>query len=243
MWTEFVLAGEVNILVDGKAGSEYFWEFFNIVNSDSVVEALRSEVRPTSRADMPEQTDSLITYLSIYHQLAMATATNKIVPLRYKVARRFYEPLLLLHALGTIRGGRIKPEIVPETTGTNHTQIRRSFADTIAYICAYKKGPDYVTAAALEKTPRGVVVWLAANSEIGENVKVFLGDVLAQVRDVVDLDDMEEQQQAAQLAKENLSRMITNFHIPRLEVYRKKIITDLIQPCQEVLIRYCNENC
>lgn len=169
------------------------------------------------------------------------TDSNKIVPLRYKVARRFYEPLLLLHALDPIRGERIKSETVSENTEINHTQLRRSFADAIAHICAYKKGPDYVTAAALEKTPQGVVVWLAANSKIGERVMVFLGAVLAQVQDVVN-QDVEDRQQAAQLATEKLSSMITDFHTPRLEVYRKKIVKDLVQPCQEVLAEYCKKH-
>lgn len=171
----------------------------------------------------------------------MATDANEIDPLRYKVIRRFYEPLLLLHALGPIRGGRIKAEVVSDNTGINHTQLRRSFADAIAYICAYKKGPDYVTAAALEKTPQGVVVWLAANSKMGEEVKEFLDAVLAHVQGVIDRDDGDDRQEVAKLATEKLSSMITNFHAPRLEVYRKKIIDDLLQPCQEVLAEYCKK--
>lgn len=212
------------------------------MNSDLVVEARWSEVGPILSAYMPDEMNSLIGYRSIFHGLAMATDANKIIPTRYKVIRRFYEPLLLLHALGPIRGGRTKAELVSENIGINHTQLRRSFADAIAYICAYKKGPDYVTAAALEKTPQGVVVWLAANSEIGEGVVVFLDAVLAHVRDVVDKDGVEDRQQTAQLATEKLSSMITDFHMPRLEVYRTKIIDHLIQPCQEVLAEYYKEN-
>jgi hypothetical protein len=170
----------------------------------------------------------------------MATDANRI-DLRYKVVRRFYEPLLLLHALGPIRGGRIKAGVVSDNTGINHTQLRRSFADAIAYICAYKKGPNYVTAAALERTPQGVVVWLAANSKIEEKVIEFLDDVLIHVQGIVDRDDGEDRQQAAELAAEKLSSMITNFHMPRLEVYHRKIVEHLIQPCQEVLAEYCKK--
>src|SRR5271170_2740078 len=140
----------------------------------------------------------------------MAADANEINPSRYKVIRRFYEPLLLLHALDKIRGGRIKAEIVSDNTGINHTQIRRSFADAIAYICAYKKGPGYVTAAALEKTPQGVVVWLAANNGIGQNVTEFLDGILARVQNVVDKDDVENREQAANFATEELSSLVTD---------------------------------
>ena len=173
----------------------------------------------------------------------MVKDANKIAPLRYKVTRRFYEPLLLLHALDPIRGRRTKAAVVSDSTEINHTQLRRSFADAIAHICAYKKGPDYVTAAALEKTPQGVVVWLAANSEIEEEVKVFLDAVLALVQNVVDRDDGEDRQQAAQLTTKQLSSMITDFHMPRLKVYHTKIVKDLIEPCQKVLAEYCKRHC
>jgi hypothetical protein len=172
----------------------------------------------------------------------MATSAKEIIPIRYKVTRRFYEPLLLLDALGSIRGGRIKSETVPDDTGTNHTQVRRAFADAIAYICAYKKGPEYVTAAALEKTPQGVVVWLAANSKVEDKVFEFLKIVLAQVQKVAEQDDVKDRQQAAVSVTERLSFEITNFLSPRLEVYHKKITKDLIEPCQEVLTDYYKTN-
>lgn len=172
----------------------------------------------------------------------MATGAHQIISLRPKVVKRFYEPLVLLHALDRIRGERIKSEIVPDDTGTNHTQLRRAFADAIASICAYKKEPDYVTAAALAMTPQGVVVWLAANSKVEGEVVEFLETVLATVQKVAEQDDMEDRQQAAVLAIDKLSSKITNFQIPRLEVYHAKIITDLIKPCQEVLAEYRKED-
>jgi hypothetical protein len=172
----------------------------------------------------------------------MATDPSQIDLGRYRVLRRFYEPLLLLSALDSIRGGRIKAEIVSDNTGINHTQIRRSFADAIAYICAYQKGPNYVTAAALEKTPQGVVVWLAANNGIGQNVTEFLDGILARVRDVVDRDDVEDREQAAHFATEELSFLITDFLAPKLEIYRKNVVGNLIQPCQEVLADYSKKN-
>jgi len=98
-----------------------------------------------------------------------------ISPIRHKVTRRFYEPLLLLHALGPIRGERIKSEIMPDDPESNHIQLRRSFTNAIAYICAYQKEPDYVTAAALEKTSQGIVVWPCTNVDIEEGFVTFFG--------------------------------------------------------------------
>jgi hypothetical protein len=45
-------------------------------------------------------------------------------------------------------------------------ELRRSFIDSIAYICDYEKGRDTVTAAALQREPVGVTVWLAANTHV-----------------------------------------------------------------------------
>jgi hypothetical protein len=160
---------------------------------------------------------------------------RKVTPLRHKVTRRFYEPLLLLDALGVVRGGRIKSDIVPGDSGSSHIQLRRDFVDTIAYICAFSKGADYVTAVALEKTPQGIVVWLAANSNVGEEVIAFLEKILESVRRVADQDNVEDLHQAALPARQTILSMIVDFQVPRLEVYRKQIIKACILPCREVL--------
>ena len=64
--------------------------------------------------------------------MAQATVSRKLL-------RRFYEPLLLLSALGQIRGQRIKPESDANSISPNIQKLRRSFVDGIAYICAYEK--------------------------------------------------------------------------------------------------------
>jgi hypothetical protein len=163
---------------------------------------------------------------------------GEITTIRHKVTRRFYEPLLLLDALGVVRGGRIKSDIIPDDSGSNHIQLRRGFVDTIAYICAFSKGPDYVTAAALEKTPQGIVVWLAANSNVGEEVIAFLEKILESVHRIADQDNVEDLHQAALPAKQTILSMIVDFQAPRLEVYRKQITKTCILPCREVLTEY-----
>jgi hypothetical protein len=172
----------------------------------------------------------------------MEQPARKITPLRHKVTRRFYEPLLLLDALGAVRGGRIESGKIPDDSGSNHTQLRRSFVDAIAYICAYNKGPGFVTAAALEKTPQGIVVWLAANSNVEQRVVAFLENILESVRRVADQDNVEELNQAALLATQTILSMIVDFQRPRLEIYRKQIIKACILPCQEVLTDYCQRS-
>ncbi|KAH8771439.1 hypothetical protein BGZ57DRAFT_764455 [Hyaloscypha finlandica] len=165
-----------------------------------------------------------------------------ISPIRHKVTRRFYEPLLLLHALSPIRGERIKSEIIPDDPESNHIQLRRSFTNAIAYICAYQKGPDHVAAAALEKTPHGVVVWLCANADIEEGVVTFLKGILACVYRVVEKDNMEDLHQEASLATQSLASMIVDFQAPRLNVYRTEIINSCILPCQELMTDYVKGN-
>jgi hypothetical protein len=184
---------------------------------------------------MPSATHQLENNLAMSRQL-------DISPIRHKVTRRFYEPLLLLHALSPIRGERIKPEIIPDNPESNHIQLRRVFTNTVAYISSYKKGPDYVTAAALEKTPQGVVVWLSANANVEEEVVTFLERILACVYRVVEKDSVEDVQQEASLATQRLASMIVDFQAPRLNVYRAEIIKKCILPCQEHMTDHVKSN-
>jgi hypothetical protein len=175
------------------------------------------------------------------NNLAMSRPLD-ISPLRHKVTRRFYEPLLLLHALSPIRGERIKPEIITDDPESNHIQLRRLFTNTVAYICSYKKGPNYVTAAALEKTPQGVVVWLSANADVEEEVVTFLERILACVYRVVEKDSVEDLQQEGSLATQRLASMIVDFQAPRLNVYRAEILKSCVLPCQELMTDYVKSN-
>jgi len=165
-----------------------------------------------------------------------------ISPIPPKETTKFYQPLLLLHALSPIRGERIKSEIIPDDPESNHVQLRRSFTDAIAYICAYQKGTDHVTAAALEKTPQGVVVWLCANANVEEGVVTFLEGILACVYRVVEKDNMEDLHQEASLATQRLASMIADFQAPRLNAYRAEIIKSCIHPCQELMTEYVKNN-
>jgi hypothetical protein len=145
------------------------------------------------------------------------------IPLRRKVLRRFYEPLLLLNALGQVRGSRIKPDLSSNATVLNHRKIRRSFADGIAYICAYRKEPDYVTAVALERTPQGIDIWVAANANIEPNVVEFLNGILKDLSYISRQGGVMERHRAALHARDDFTRKVITFNIPRILEYLKMI--------------------
>lgn len=141
-----------------------------------------------------------------------------------KVLRRFYELLLLLHALGQIRGERIKADRDTNSTSPNIQKLRRSFVDGTAYICAYEKGPRRVTAAALEQTPQGITVWLAANENIGEKVIQFLEKIFSNIQRIVELDDRESRQREGEQTLEDLTSGIVAFNVPRIQTYYEQVV-------------------
>jgi hypothetical protein len=163
---------------------------------------------------------------------------TKLVRLRPKVLRRFYEPLLLLNALDQIRGARIKPDLASSITGLNHQKIRHSFADGIAYICAYKKEPDYVTAAALEKTPQGISVWLAANANIEPKVIHFLEGILVDLRRVAEQEDANGRHQTGRKIRESLTVRVVAFNQPRIQAYYI-MAKNYVRQCLVVIRQAC----
>lgn len=149
----------------------------------------------------------------------MSDTGHEVAQVRRKLLRRFYEPLLLLNALGQIRGKRIKPDLEAYTLGASHQKLRRSFVDGIAYISSYEKGPDHVTAAALERSANGVVVWLAANGTIHPRVIEFLKEILADIHTISNQATANERHvQGHEMQEELLTRVIA-FNEPRLRAY------------------------
>ncbi|KAF2809198.1 uncharacterized protein BDZ99DRAFT_350290, partial [Mytilinidion resinicola] len=96
-----------------------------------------------------------------------------------KVLRRFYEPILILHALDPCRGGRIKDYPKADPTGVDTTQLRRSLIKYLAYICDYEKGGSTCTAIALQQCSNKVEYWIAANDSVKPKTVQFLKDTLA----------------------------------------------------------------
>ena len=155
--------------------------------------------------------------------------------IRRKVLRRFYEPVLLLSALGQIRGERIKPESDTDNLGPNIQKLRRSFTDGIAYICAYEKGSRRVTAAALEKTPQGLKVWLAANENIGEKVIQFLEKVLSDIQRIAQLNDKESREWEGEQTVEDLTSRIVAFNAPRIQTYYEQVSRKYATACLDII--------
>ena len=154
---------------------------------------------------------------------------------RRKVLRRFYEPLLLLNALGQNLGKRIIAEAVIDTLSPNIQKLRRSFADGVAYICAHEKESKCVIAAVLEKTPQGITVWLAANETIGEKVVQLLEKVLSDIQRISELNDRFDRQREGERAKKEPTPRIIAFNKSRILTYYKQMAQDLAPMCLEII--------
>lgn len=62
---------------------------------------------------------------------------DAIVPLRRKIARRLYEPLILLRVLDPTRGNHIR--CFRSEVDSSKDELRRSFIDSIAVVCNFKR--------------------------------------------------------------------------------------------------------
>ncbi|PLB36140.1 nucleic acid/nucleotide deaminase domain-containing protein [Aspergillus candidus] len=139
--------------------------------------------------------------------------------------RLLYEPLSLLDTLDQTRGDRIRPDDVP-SHGAKFSLInsQRSFVNAIAYICAYKKGPAYVTAAALEKAPEEIVLWLAANQGIELAVIDFLNPVVKIITWLVGKTSARLKNEEGASALSHLTGITLSFNSPRIFSYYRQIV-------------------
>jgi hypothetical protein len=135
-----------------------------------------------------------------------------------KLMKRFYEPLILQHVLGSTRGPHIacEPLASEDMSELGDCKLRRSFVDQLAYICNFKKGGATVTAVALEQRPAGVVFWVAANDILPDKVVPFLSDVL---RDLASLDGATADHKRA--TETRIFASAVTFGKARMETYRK----------------------
>jgi hypothetical protein len=159
-------------------------------------------------------------------------SAEDLIPVRLRLLRRLYEPLLLLNA---IRGERANPQSNIEESGPNHRKIRRSFTGHVAYICAYQKGPNHVTAAALEGTPQGTTVWLASNTQVEPKVVNFLEGVLLDLQKVANYNTVEASRPAISRVKEAILTRIITFTTPRLQTYYQMISKSYISICLDMI--------
>ncbi|OCK75300.1 hypothetical protein K432DRAFT_308849 [Lepidopterella palustris CBS 459.81] len=131
--------------------------------------------------------------------------------IRRKVLRRFYEPVLILHALDPHRGDRIEEITDVDPALLDITKLRRSFIKYLAYICDYEKGGNTCTSVALQQKPSGVRVWMAANVSIKPKTVQFLHEVLTGLSKV--------EEKTRDQFHENLMSMVVAFGSRRILDY------------------------
>lgn len=102
---------------------------------------------------------------------------------RERILSRFYEPLILLCVLGKTRGEHQSAHLPSGTNIENWPlhYVRRLFLCEAAFLCDSEKGGDTVTAIALQRTPQGRTLWVAANSCPKKAIVPFLQALLSQL--------------------------------------------------------------
>ena len=100
------------------------------------------------------------------------------VEIGWKLLRRSYEPMLLLKLLDPVRGEHTGRSTIQERSALSPIELRRSFADKLAYLCDFRKGGDTTTAVALQSTPQGLVIHCASNEPMKPRVVDFIHDIL-----------------------------------------------------------------
>jgi len=141
-----------------------------------------------------------------------------------KLMMRFYEPLVIQHILGETRGPRIPrepPDVEPFQL--DDCMLRRSFVDSFAYLCDYRKDGATVTAVALESRPAGVTFWVAVNELDETKVKTFLDTILKILADL----GISTSKKSIEEAKEEIFRLAVEFGMERLRKYQRSLLETL----------------
>jgi hypothetical protein len=137
---------------------------------------------------------------------------------------RFYEPLILLHTLGSTRGEHTCAAL-PIQDDVSHRptkDVRRKFLTELAYMCDYDKGGDTVTAIGLESTPQRCVFWVASNSCPKGKIVPFLESLLASLK--------HKSATTATQGSEEIAEECIKFATPRVKKY-KSHLNPLLRRC------------
>jgi hypothetical protein len=162
---------------------------------------------------------------------APAKRTIPLIMPRKKTDRlmmRFYEPLVLQHVLDPTRGSHIQCEPLDSLDGSelDNCKLRRSFLNSLAYICDFEKGGATVTAIALEMRPAGVVFWVAANENVKDKVVLCLRGILQ------NLAALESVSMAT--VEEGTFRSAVELGMPRVKAYWR-FMQEPLNKCLKVL--------
>ncbi|KAI1499253.1 hypothetical protein F5X99DRAFT_420058 [Biscogniauxia marginata] len=123
----------------------------------------------------------------------MARATNHTTNQQrrgpyLKLISRFYEPLILLTALGKTRGAHISAPYDP----TPFHSKRRRLLRNLSYLCDYDKGGDTTCSIGLEERPECFNFWVASNkASSGGRIIQFLQSTLVDVQRIIVLEERE----------------------------------------------------
>lgn len=144
---------------------------------------------------------------------------------------RFYEPLVLLHTLGSTRGEHTCVELSTQEDVSQIPlkELRRIFLSELAYTCDYDKGGETVTAIGLESTPQNYVFWVASNSCPRKKIVPFLESLLTNLREISTTATLVIAEKAKDIAAHCIS-----FATPRIKKY-KSHLRPLLQKCNAYL--------
>ena len=140
---------------------------------------------------------------------------------------RFYEPLVLLHTLGSTRGEHTSTtsSIQENVSHMSLKDLRRQFLKEVAYMCDYDKGGETVTAIGLESTPQRCVFWVASNSCPKRKIVPFLESLLGTLKYASTATALHKSQTADSIALQCIS-----FSTPRVKKYRS-LLNPLLRTC------------
>lgn len=144
----------------------------------------------------------------------------------YKLLCRFYEPLILLRALGQTRGTHTS---APQDASPTQSKRRRLLRN-LSYLCDYEKGGETISAIGLEENEQCFVFWVASNST-GSRDKIvqFLKSCLAEIQRIFKLEN--EQRNAAEM---KFILTCINFAVRRVKK-EHSLLLRAVKKCEQYL--------
>jgi hypothetical protein len=152
-----------------------------------------------------------------------------------RLMKRFYEPLVLQHVLGSTRGDHIPrppPADVQDAEELDGISLRRDFLDKLAFVCDYEKGGATVTAIALQQTPAAVILWVGANEDVKSKVKPFLEIILSSLETL----RSKPAESVIKEAENGIFRRAVEFGKSRIKAYLR-CMKEPLDKCRKILAK------
>jgi hypothetical protein len=154
---------------------------------------------------------------------------HPVRPREEKILHRFFEPLVLLDALGDTRGERTQAPSRLTLESIQYgtlKEVQRNLLTSLACICDYEKGGDSVTAIAVEGTPQCTNFWIAANKNPKLLIRPFLQNILSLLRECTEA--------SRPHLEERIFKDAVEFGQKRIDAYRSLMRKSLAK-CIEIL--------